>query len=427
MNILHLVHQYPPEYVGGTELYTQTLAREQVIRGHRVTIMFPSFAPAQGVRVDSGVEIRPIPTQPRNRTAVFLSTFRNKQIETAVEHALDTLQPDIVHIQHLMGLPATVVTRIRERGIPVVITVHDYWYGCANAQLLTNTDQTICAGPDRHAQNCGRCTLARAGLPAPGAAAWAIAPMMRRRNALLRDVLASAAKVIAPTEFVRTIYTQMGLPTANMVLIPHGIDVPPAAVAAARAQHAARPARDVLHVGYVGSIAWQKGLHVLIEAANALSAEKIKLTLYGSLDTFPDYSAQLQQAIKHDTIRLAGRIARADLWSALADLDVFVLPTLWYEVSPLTIQEVFAVGVPIIASRIGAMPEKIHDGIDGLLFPPGDAQALSTILERLWQDRELLRHLESGIQPVRTIEDQVNAIETVYATVGDGSSRPHIT
>ena len=77
--------------------------------------------------------------------------------------------------------------------------------------------------------------------------------------ALLRDVLTHADKVIAPTEFVRTIYAQIGLPTANIVLIPHGIDLPQAAVAAAHAQHASRPPRDQLHVGYVGSIARQKG------------------------------------------------------------------------------------------------------------------------------------------------------------------------
>ncbi|MCO5191044.1 MAG: glycosyltransferase family 4 protein [Anaerolineae bacterium] len=420
MNILHLVHQYPPEFVGGTELYAQTLAREQVARGHRVTVIFPSLAKpaaAQHFMVDEGVAIRPIPVGPRSRTTVFLNTFRNKQIETAVGEALDSTRPDIVHIQHLMGIPVSVVTQIRERSIPTVITLHDYWYGCANAQLLTNTDQTICSGPDHRAHNCGRCTLARAGLPPSGIAAWSVAPMMRRRNALLRDVLTHADKVIAPTEFVRTIYAQIGLPTANIVLIPHGIDLPQAAVAAAHAQHASRPPRDQLHVGYVGSIARQKGLHVLIEAVNALSADKIKLTIYGSLDTFPDYSAQLQQSIRHDNIQLAGRINRADLWPALADLDVFVLPTLWYEVSPLTIQEVFAVGLPIIASHIGAMPEKIHDEIDGLLFPPGDASALSAILERLWQDRGLVSRLERGIKPVRTIEDQLNDIETVYATV----------
>ena len=129
-----------------------------------------------------------------------------------------------------------------------------------------------------------------------------------------------------------------------------------------------------------------------------------------------DYSAQLQQSIRHDNIQLAGRINRADSWPALADLDVFVLPTLWYEVSPLTIQEVFAVGLPIIASHIGAMPEKIRDRIDGLLFPP-EMPAPERHFERLWQDRGLVSRLERGIKPVRTIEDQLNDIETVYATV----------
>ena len=92
--------------------------------------------------VDEGVGNSADSSRPRSRTTVFLNTFRNKQIELPlVKHS--TLQDDIVHIQHLMGIPVSVVTQIRERSIPTVITLHDYWYGCANAQLLTNTDQTI--------------------------------------------------------------------------------------------------------------------------------------------------------------------------------------------------------------------------------------------------------------------------------------------
>ena len=54
MNILHLVHQYPPEFVGGTELYAQTLAREQVARGHRVTVIFPSLAKPAAAQFHGG-------------------------------------------------------------------------------------------------------------------------------------------------------------------------------------------------------------------------------------------------------------------------------------------------------------------------------------------------------------------------------------
>ena len=90
----------------------------------------------------------------------------------------------------------------------------------------------------------------------------------------------------------------------------------------------------------------------------------------------------LQQRASHPGITFAGAVARDDLWPAMADFDVVVLPTLWYEVSPLVIDEVFAMGIPIVASRMGAQTEKIGEGVNGRLFPPGDVPALTASAAR---------------------------------------------
>ncbi|MEZ4517887.1 MAG: glycosyltransferase [Chloroflexota bacterium] len=186
---------------------------------------------------------------------------------------LDRFQPEIVHIQHLMGLPVEIVDQLVARQIPFVIALHDYWYGCANAQLLTNTDQTICAGPDEQATNCAHCALARAGLPSAAVVlAPVLAPVMRRRNALLAWVFAAASLVIAPNEFVRSTYAAMGLPVNQVVVLPWGMDLPPDLPEirlAAELARADRPPGE-LHLGYVGSLSHQKGIHVLVEAFNRL-------------------------------------------------------------------------------------------------------------------------------------------------------------
>ena len=129
MRILHLVHQYPPDYVGGTELHTQTLATNQAEAGHQVAVFCPSPMRWDGraivADVEQGVRIYRIPLGPRTRTQVFRATFRQPQLLAALQTILRQELPDIVHIQHLMGMPIGLVDLLVEENIPYVVTLHD--------------------------------------------------------------------------------------------------------------------------------------------------------------------------------------------------------------------------------------------------------------------------------------------------------------
>jgi len=421
MRILHLVHQYMPGHVGGTELYTQAIAHHQMKLGHQTAVFVPSSQPATSLlpqpQMESGVRIYRIPVGPRSRGQVFRDTFYQPRLLRALGGVLAEERPDLVHVQHLMGLPLALIDAIGQKGIPLVISLHDYWYGCANAQLITNDTSTICAGPGPGMFNCGRCALARAG---QGGFLWLaplVAPLMSYRNARLRRVLLQAGAVISPTHFVLRTYRTMGLPTDNMAVIPHGIEVPQSQIEQIWRERPQRSPAQPLNVGYVGSLGWQKGVHHLIEAVNGLPPDQVRLSLYGNLEAFPDYVARLRQEASHPQIHFMGRVDRQALWPALAALDVLVLPTLWYEASPLIIQEAFAVKVPLLASRIGALPEKIRDGVDGLLFPPGDVVALCALLQELIESPQKLDVLRNNILPVRTIQDQIQEIDALYHTL----------
>jgi glycosyltransferase involved in cell wall biosynthesis len=412
------VHQYPPDYRGGTEYYTQTLAAAQAQQGHAVAVFVPAPTGDQGraIRVDeNGVVVYRVPVGSRSRTKVFLHSLRQPGLRQAWREVLAQFEPDLVHVQHLMGLPFGLIEDIRVAGLPFVVTLHDYWFICANAQLITNTDGRICAGPDEQAANCARCALARGGAGSLGWLAPALAPVMRYRNESAGRFLNTAARVIAPTAFVRDVYAQAGLAVDRLRVVPHGIDLPVERIAAARELWRMREGDGRLHIGYIGSIGYLKGLHVLIDAVNALPPESVTLTIYGGLSDFPDYVRDLQQRASHPGITFAGVVARDDLWPAMADFDVVVLPTLWYEVSPLVIDEVFAMGIPIVASNIGAMAEKIRDGENGRLFPPGDVAALTAILDDLQHHPGQLAEWADGMPAVQSVAAHMKAIEEVYA------------
>jgi len=100
--------------------------------------------------------------------------------------------------------------------------------------------------------------------------------------------------------------------------------------------------------------------------------------------------------------------------AALASMDALVVPSIWPENSPLVIHEAFLAGVPVVASRIGGIPEVVEDGRSGLLFEPGNATDLARVLKRIIAEPDLLRRLRTGIPDVRTIESDVDATRDVY-------------
>ena len=93
------------------------------------------------------------------------------------------------------------------------------------------------------------------------------------------------------------------------------------------------------------------------------------------------------------------------------------MPTLWYEASPTVIREAFAAGLPIVASAIGAPGRMVRDGVDGLLFAPGDAAALRRALLALAEQPALLPRLRAGVAPPRTVADHVAQIEAIYQQI----------
>ena len=174
-------------------------------------------------------------------------------------------------------------------------------------------------------------------------------PHLAHRSYLLRKVLARAQAIITPTAS-SMMCIKLGMPMGNVV-IPHGIEVPERVLASPARPLVGR--RAAQHV-YVGSLSRQKGVHVLVEAMNGLPAGAARLTLYGDLDK-PAYVAALRRQANILALRSPPGGARY-LWSILLAEADGCTPDIMVRASPLTIQELFAARVPIVASAIGALP-----------------------------------------------------------------------
>jgi glycosyltransferase involved in cell wall biosynthesis len=308
-----------------------------------------------------------------------------------------------------MGLPAAICKQIEELGLPVVATLHDYWFLCPNAQLLTNYDQSVCPGP-RLWLNCARCAAARLGQPALNMIAPITAAVMAYRARILRKAMEAIDIFIAPTAFVQDLFVEKGMIPADRVIhVPHGVGTEMVR------PRLPGPADGPLRVAYLGGISWQKGVHVLVDAMSLLEPSLVTLRIYGDMTAFPRYAQRLtDQAASQPNTSFAGRLTRAEVWEALAVTDVLVVPSLWYETAALVIQEAFAAGAPVIASRLGALQERVRHGMDGLLLPAGDSRALANALARLAADRNYFLGLQANIQPVVTISQHVKRVLSLY-------------
>ncbi len=117
--------------------------------GHATALFYRTYvdAPRLHERVEGATICYAAAAGPFDPTRRLLATFGDAALQQAWTQVLDRFRPDIVHVNHLMGLPANLLSELRTRKIPYVVTLLDYWWVCANANLLTNYDQTACGGP----------------------------------------------------------------------------------------------------------------------------------------------------------------------------------------------------------------------------------------------------------------------------------------
>jgi glycosyltransferase involved in cell wall biosynthesis len=415
MRILLVSHKYPPYSLGGVEVYTHNLA--QALRTHHQMAVFYRHDDGDGVpfvehdeNLD-GILSRRVSCNPSGLAASvagkFLETFLNRKIEHSFARFEAQFQPDLIHIQHVMALSARLLHLARECGAPVLLTLHDYWFICGNSQLIWPDAQT-CRGK-RWGMNCVRCAAA-ARFPAP-LVHWlrpTLSPLFLYRDRVVKQAALQADQFVSPSQFLIDRYVAEGFPAHRFLYLENGI-------AADRIRRFSwQPSDGPLRVTFLGSLAWQKGVHVLVEAFNGLANGVARLRIWGDPAVFPDYAAELRQMSTHPDIQFMGRIANERVGEVLADSDVMVVPSLWYENSPVVIQEARAAGVPIIASGHGALAEKVRHGVNGLHFPPGEAAALRQTLRRLVSEPDLLPRLRRNVPAPLDMGEHVRQLEVVY-------------
>jgi len=414
VKILIVVHDYLPDHIAGTELHAHQTARELARRGHDVTALFTErdLAAEEGsVRAGELDGVRTLEVVHQREYADVRETYRQARSAEVFARLLAELEPDVVHFHHLAFWGARCLELARERGLAPLVTLHDYYLLCDNSVLLRDDGEPCTDGPRGRCSECLRrhpLLLERwPSPPAEGEDPYALAA--RERHALHARALRSAAVAVCPSRFLADRFVEGGM------LAPDQIRVLKAGYPGPRRAPRRSDSAAPLAVGYVGGIYPSKGVHVLVEAfARLPEGTAAELHLHGVLEWFPEYVAELRAQAGDRPVRFHGRFDPADVDAVLGTLDVLVVPSVWYENMPITIQEAYRNGIPVIATDLGGMAEAVEDGAGGLLFPRGDAAALAERIARLAADRELLWRLARGTPDPPGLEAVTDELEALY-------------
>jgi GT2 family glycosyltransferase len=428
MRLLLVHHAFPPESTGGSEVYALALAR-RLGRRHELSVLHRSADPSRAdhhVAESAREGFRVFSLNNLHRAAPGFEAYRDAGAAAAAAAVMDRARPELVHVGHLDGLSTGLVFEARRSGIPVVLTLHDFWTVCPLGQLL-DLRLEVCPGPTP--QRCLGCVGAQvvapaasappagAGLPGAALAARWLAratgrgsERVARRLEEMRELLRAADVLIAPSRFLRD--RMAGLGVTGVEWLPNGHE--PLVPDPRRPDPEGR-----LRVGFVGAAILSKGLHVLAEAMARLGADRARLAVHGAFRTYhgdAGYEARVRRILGPAAEgALRGPFPHERLGEVLSGLDVLVVPSLWEENAPLVVEEAFQARLPLVVSDHGGLAERVREGKDGLRFRPGDPADLARVLGRLIEEPGLLRSLGKDPPHVTTMAEHVPALEALYA------------
>lgn len=391
LRVLIASHSHPEISNGGAEIAAYQLYKGLQAHGDIAEVWFLGCDRDAGADKPGAVLVQPFESQNEYLYATgafewFKFANRDQRFPAEFRRLLAELKPDIVHFHHHINFGVEAFLHVHEvlPNAKILLTLHEYLTICHHyGQMVTKGHFNLCyeSSPSR----CRNCF-----------------PEFDKSDFFLRQLYIQrffglVDKFISPSTFLAERYVHWGIPAEKMAVIENMMpevdrgEIPPP------------PADGPLRLGFFGQISKLKGIDVLFDAAAMLDKEgetNVSFEIFGDYRGQPpefqqSFLARLEKA--GTNIRFNGPYDRPRVDRLMQSVHAILVPSVWWENSPVVIQEALRNKRPVLCSDIGGMAEKVSNGVDGFHFAAGNPIALATLIRRLAENRNQLTTLATSL------------------------------
>jgi len=304
-----------------------------------------------------------------DKMSAFAKGVYSWHVKQEVVGIIRQFSPDVVHVHNLYPLLSpSVLAACRELGTPVVMTVHNFRLTCpTGTHLHRGAICERCRGGHNY-----WCILNNCQQNIAESVAYALRTAVAQWLGMFKR---NVALFIAPSQFVKTRLIEAGFEEGRVMVVPNSSPIPYSSIVPSQG----------CYVAFVGRISPEKGIDTLLGAARFTG---LPVRIVGDGPIRPRLADKSSQ-----NVEFVGPLDRASIGGFYRGARFAVLPSLWFEPCPLVAIEAMSHGLPVIASRIGGLPEIVEDGVTGFLFDPGNAEDLASKMRLLWENPDLCRQM----------------------------------
>lgn len=381
LRILEVTHSWEALGAGGAErsagALTNALNRSGMAQATLVSCVRPGTANSGapfGVDTASGAVLV------ESSTDWSFFSWEDPRFVENWRSLLLTRKPDVVHLHHYAqaGIELPSVIKSTLPGALVVLTLHEYMGICARSGQMVDSQGRLCRGAA--VRKCASCM------------GWEPS-FVAARDHYIRRGFRDVDVFISPSQFLADRYVEWGVDPSKLHVLPNAL----APMNAVSDNEASRHGSESLVVTYLGQHTPFKGIDVFLDSVMMLRSsvrKRFTFNLYGGeAERFGEDFARMissHPAVALGHVKSMGPYANEDVGRILSATDAIVVPSIWWENSPVVIEEALHARVPVLCSDIGGMSEKVVSGRDGWHFARGSANSLAALFTRLAESEDLV-------------------------------------
>jgi glycosyltransferase involved in cell wall biosynthesis len=405
MRLLFVVHQFFPQWFTGTEKFVLNNAKQLIRMGHRVEVLTYGYQDENIFYKMDGILIRNYDFEDIPVTCIKHDNPNKELNFEIIDNSLHKFfysflkknYFDCIHIAHPMRL-GNIAICAKKLGIPIVLTLTDFWVLCPNIQGITK-DGELCLSPEGGKACQKKCFSYKSLVN------------LTQREQNIKLFIAHCDIICSPSYFLSNIVSNyFSIP---ILTVYHGIDFASIPISFPLKL---KNDSDFLKIGYIGTLLPHKGVHLLIESLQHISSN-FKLFLFGGFFE-PKYLENLIRCSQKDMrVNFMGKYCEEDIPKIMNSVDVTICPSVWWENSPITILTSLAYKKPVIGNNIGGCNEFIISNKNGFKFKFNDSIDLARVISYLCKNTSIIIEMSQKMRFPRRIEEETYEYYKIYLSL----------